>query len=139
MSKDEFRIRRDTSFCCVGKKTGINLNLKVLPDMVLKVRTFSKEKGKKWLVIPFTVNYTQEKWFNEILGMELYQIEVIRRFYKGRVRYFAHVSYEPPEEEPLHGFENRAIGLDMNYNFVSLSNVDIQGNFKSFHEIPFRN
>jgi hypothetical protein len=27
ISKEEFRIRRDSSFCCVGKKQGINLNL----------------------------------------------------------------------------------------------------------------
>ncbi|MFW9772954.1 MAG: IS200/IS605 family accessory protein TnpB-related protein [Candidatus Thorarchaeota archaeon] len=139
ISKVEFRIRRDSSFCCVGKRKGVNLNLKVLPDMALKVRTFSKEKGKKWLIIPFTINFTQEKWFNEILGLELYKVEVIRRLYKGRVRYFAHVSYETAEEEPLHGFENGAIGLDMNYNFVSLSNVDIHGNFKSYHEIKFGN
>ena len=139
LSRDEFRIRRDSSFCCVGKKKGINLNLKILPDTTLRIRTFSKEKGKKWLVIPFTVNYTQEKWFNEILGLELYQVEVIRRSYKGEIRYFAHVSYETPETEPIYRFENGAVGLDMNYNFVSLSNVDKHGAFKSYHEIYFRN
>jgi len=48
LGKDEFKIRRDSSFCCVGKKKGINLNLKNRPDMTLKVRTFSKDKGKKW-------------------------------------------------------------------------------------------
>lgn len=99
--KDEFRIRRDSSFCCVGKKEGINLNLKLLSDMTLKVRTFSKDKEKKWAIIPFTVNYTQEKWFHEILALELYQVEMIRRLYKGTLRYFAHVSYEIPETEPL--------------------------------------
>ena len=139
LSRDEFRIRRDSSFCCVGKKMGINLNLKILPDMTLKVRTFSKEKGKKWAIIPFTVNYTQERWFHEILGLELYQVEVVRRLYKGSIRYFAHVSYETPETEFIHGFENGAVGLDMNYNFVSLSNVDRYGFFKSYHEIYFRN
>ena len=139
ISREEFRIRRDSSFCCVGKKKGINLNLKILPDMTLKVRTFSKEKGKKWFMIPFSVNFTQEKWFREILGLELYQVEVIRRFYKGTIRYFAHVSYETPEKEPIHGFEHGAVGLDMNYNFVSLSNVDKWGNFESYHEIYFRN
>jgi len=139
MSRDEFRIRRDSSFCCVGKKQGINLNLKLLPDMTLRVRTFSKKTNKKWIIMPFTVNYTQEKWFDEILGLELYQVEVIRRLYKGSIRYFAHVSYETPEVEPEHGFEHGAIGLDMNYNFVSLSNVDKQGAFMSYHEIHFRN
>ena len=137
--KKEFRMRRDSSFCCVGKKQGVNLNLKILPDMTLKIRTFLKEKGRKWITIPFTVNYRQERWFAEILELELYQVEVIRRFYNGSIRYFAHVSYETPEQEPLHGYEYGAVGLDMNYNFVSLCNVDNQGNFKSFHEIYFRN
>ncbi len=76
ISRNEFRIRRDSSFCCVGKKQGVNLNLKVLPDMTLRIRTFSKEKSKKRLIIPFTVNSTQEKWFEEILCLELYQVEV---------------------------------------------------------------
>lgn len=59
--RDEFKIKRDSSFCCVGKKQGVNLNLKMLPDKTLKVRTFLKEKEKKWLMIPFTVNCTQER------------------------------------------------------------------------------
>jgi len=139
ISRDEFRIRRDSSFCCVGKRQGINLNLKILPDTTLRVRTFSKEKGKKWLIIPFTVNYKQEKWFNEILGLELYQVEVVRRFIKGSVRFFAHISYEIPEAEMRFGFERGAVGLDMNFNFVSLCNMDEKGNFKSYHEIKFRN
>ena len=139
IGREVFRIRRDSSFCCIGKKKGINLNLKVLPDKTLRVRTFSKAKGKKWLIIPFTVNYAQQKWFNEILDLELYQVEVIRRLYKENIRYFAHVSYETPEKEPIYGFENGAVGLDLNYNFVSLSNVDVWGNFKSYHEIHFRN
>ncbi len=139
ISRDEFRIRRDSSFCCVGKRQGINLNLKILPDATLRVRMFSKEKGKKWLIIPFTANYKQEKWFIEILGLELYQVEVVRRFIKGRVRYFAHISYEIPETEMRYGFERGAVGLDMNYNFVSLYNIDEKGNFKSYHEIKFRN
>jgi IS605 OrfB family transposase len=138
INKFEFRIRRDSSFCCVGKKQGINLNLKVLPEAILRVRTFSKEKGKKWLLIPFTVNYTQEKWFNEILAVELYQVEIIRRLYKGNIRYFAHISYETPEREPMYGFEKGAVGLDMHYIFVSLSNMDKYGNLKSYHEIFFR-
>ncbi|MHA1104153.1 MAG: IS200/IS605 family accessory protein TnpB-related protein [Promethearchaeota archaeon] len=139
ISRDEFRMRRDSSFCCVGKKKGINLNLKLLPDMTLKVRTFSKENGKKWLILPFTVNYTQEKWFTEIFELDLYQVEVVRRIKKGNIHYFAHVSYETFEAEPIHGFEHGAVGLDMNYNFLSLSNVDKEGGFKSYHEIYFRN
>jgi len=139
ISRDEFRLRRDSSFCCVGKKQGINLNLKIVPNMTLRIHTFSKEKGKKWLVIPFTVNCTQEKWFAEILDLEIYQVEVVRRVIKGMMRYFAHVSYEIPEAKLQYSFENGAVGLDMNYNFVSLCNVDKGGDFKSYHEISFRN
>ncbi len=139
ISKGEFRIRRDSSFCCVGKRQGINLNLKILPDMTLKIRTFSKDKDKKWLIIPFIVNYVQEKWFHEILSLELYQVEVVRRIIRGKVRYFAHISYEIPKSKQCHGFENGAVGLDMNYNFISLCNVDKEGDFKSYHEIFFNN
>ena len=139
ISREEFRIRRDSSFCCVGKKQGVNLNLKILPNMTLKARTFSKEKGKKWLIIPFTVNYKQEQWVDQILNLELYKVEVIRRLIKEKLRYFAHVSYEVQEPEMVHGFENGAVGLDMNYNFISLCNVDKAGKFKSYHEIKFRN
>ena len=64
---------------------------------------------------------------------------MIRRLYKGRIRYFAHVSYKTLEGESIYEFENGAVGLDMNYNFVSLSNVDNYGAFKSYHEIYFRN
>ena len=84
--------------------------------MTLKVRTFSKKKGKKWLIIPFTVNSKQEKWFDEILSLKLYHIEVIRRVKNGDVLYFAHVSYKIPEKEIEYGFENGAVGLDMNYS-----------------------
>jgi len=139
ISKDEFRLKRDSSFCCVGKKQGINLNLKVLPNTTLRIHTFSKEKEKKWLIIPFTVNYSQERWFEEILNLDLYQVEVVRRLHKGTIRYFAHISYETPEAELQYNLENGAVGLDMNYNFVSLCNLDKEGNFKSYHEIKFRN
>ncbi len=139
ISRDEFIIKRDASFCCVGKKQGINLNLKVVPDQTLKIRTFSKKKGNKWLIIPFSVNYAQEKWFDDILSLKLYQVEVIRRFHKGTIRYFAHVSYDTPDGEPIYGFESGTVGLDMNYNFASLSNMDEGGNFLSYHEIHFRN
>jgi len=139
INKDAFRIRRDSSFCCVGKKQGINLNLKILPEMTLKVHTFSKDKAKKWLMLPLTVNDSQKKWFNEILNLELYQVEVLRRIIRGSVRYFAHISYEIPEAELLYNFEDGTVGLDMNYNFVSLCNINKKGNFKSYHEIKFRN
>jgi len=137
--RDEFKIKRDSSFCCVGKNQGVNLNLKMLPDKTLKVRTFLKEKEKKWLMIPFTVNCTQERWFNEILRAEKYTVTVLRRVKKGTIKYFAHVSYEIPEAEIECGFGNGTIGLDLNYNFASLCNIGKIGNFKSYHEIQFRN
>ena len=139
ISREEFRIRRDSSFCCIGKKQGINLNLKVLPNKTIRIHTFSKEKGKKWLIIPFSVNQRQTKWFNEILELDKYTVTIKRRIVKGEVRYFAHVCYEILESEMAYNFNNGAIGLDFNYNFVSLSNVDKDGHFKSYHEISFRN
>jgi IS605 OrfB family transposase len=63
----------------------------------------------------------------------------VRRLIKGNVRYFAHISFDLPDPESRYNFERGAVGLDMNYNFVSLSNVDNHGNFKSYHEIGFGN
>ncbi|MFX1340180.1 MAG: IS200/IS605 family accessory protein TnpB-related protein [Promethearchaeota archaeon] len=139
ISREEFRIRRDSSFCCIGKKQGINLNLKILSNEAIWIRTFSKVKGKKWLLIPLSVNQRQTKCFNEIFEVEKYTVTIKRRIVKGEVRYFTHVSYEIPESEMRYDFNNGAVGLDFNYNFVSLSNIDQNGLFKSYHEISFRN
>ncbi|TFG30731.1 MAG: hypothetical protein EU532_00125 [Promethearchaeota archaeon] len=139
LSREEFFIRRDASFCCIGKKQKINVNLKILPNKTIKIHTFSKQKAKKWFTIPFSVNQKQAKWFNEILNAEKYTVTIKRRIIKGELRYFADVSYDIPESELQFNFKNGAIGLDFNYNFVSLSNVDKDGNFKSYHEISFRN
>jgi len=139
IGKEEFQIRRDSSFYCVGKKQGVNLNIKVFPNMILRVHRFSKERGKKWLFIPFTVNYKQEKWFDEILSAKKYTVEVVRRLIKGELRYFAHVLYEISKAEISYNFEKGAIGLDFNYNFVSLCNISKNGDLKSYHEIKFRN
>jgi IS605 OrfB family transposase len=139
ISKEEFRTRRDSSFCCVGKRQTKNDNLKIQEDATLRIRTFSKLKGKKWLIIPFAVNNSQERWFKEILGLDHYQVEVVRRFKKKNVRFFAHVSYNVPKSEIKYGFEHGAVGLDMNYDFVSLCNADKSGNFKSYSKISFEN
>ncbi len=141
ISREEFRIRRDSSFCCIGKQQrgAKNLNIKVLPDKTVKLRTFSKQKGRKWLIIPIAVNHVQEKWFQEILNADKYTVTVKRKFFKGEVRYFAYVSYEIPEPTPHYGYEHGAIGLDFNYNFVALTNVDKNGTLLSYHSISFGN
>ncbi len=141
ISREEFKIRRDSSFSCVGKKQkGVkNLNLKVLPDKTVKIRSFSKQKGRKWLIIPISVNHVQEKWFQEILNTDKYTVTVKRRLFKGEVRYFVHVSYDLPEPAQRYGYQHGAIGLDFNYNFVALTNVDNIGNLLSYHSISFGN
>jgi len=141
ISREEFRIKRDSSFCCIGKKQhGVkNLNLKLLPDKTVKIRTFSKQKGRKWLSIPISVNHVQEKWFQEILNADKYTMTVKRKPFKDEVRYFVHVSYEIPEPTPRYSYEHGAIGLDFNYNFVVLTNVGKDGKLLSYHSISFEN
>ncbi len=141
ISREEFRIRRDSSFSCIGKKQhGVkNLNIKVLPDKTVKIRTFSKQKGRKWLIIPISVNHVQEKWFQQILNADKCTVTVKRKLFKGEIRYFVHVSYELPEPAPSYGYEHGAIGLDFNYNFIALTNVDKNGNLLSYHNISFGN
>jgi len=139
ISREEFRIRRDSSFSCIGKKQGTNKNIKVLSDKTVKIRTFSKQKGRKWLIIPISVNSVQEQWFQDILNADKYAVTVKRKLFKGEVRYFAHVSYELPEPTPYYGYEHGAIGLDFNYNFVALTNVDNNGTLLSYHTLLFGN
>uniref|UniRef100_UPI00257C1710 hypothetical protein n=1 Tax=Candidatus Borrarchaeum sp. TaxID=2846742 RepID=UPI00257C1710 len=141
ISREEFKIRRDSSFRCIGKKQYRlkNVNIKVLPDKTVKIRTVSKQKGRKWLTIPISVNHVQEKCFHEILKADKYTVTVKRQLFKGEVRYFAHVSYDLPEPTPIYGYEHGAIGLDFNYNFVALTNVDNNGNLLSYHSISFGN
>ncbi|MFX1466786.1 MAG: hypothetical protein ACFFA5_09970 [Promethearchaeota archaeon] len=141
MSRKEFRIRRDSSFSCIGKKQyGLkNVNIKVLPDKTVKLRTFSKQKGRKWLIIPMSVNSVQEKWFQEVLNTDKYTVTVKRRLFKGEIRYFVHVSYELSITTPKYRYEHGAIGLDFNYNFVALTNVDQHGKLLFYHSISFGN
>ena len=141
ISSDEFRIRRDSSFSCTGKKQkGLkNLNIKVLPDKTIKIHTFSKQDGRKWLIIPMSVNLVQEKWFQEILNANKYTVTVKRKLFKRKVRYFVHVSYKIPKPTQCYGYEHGAIGLDFNYNFAALTNVDQNGTLLSSHCISFGN
>jgi IS605 OrfB family transposase len=141
ISREEFRIRRDSSFSCVGikQKGAKNWNIKLLSDKTVKIRTFSKQKGRKWLIIPMSVNSVQEKWFQEILNADKYTMTVKRKLFKGKLRYFVHISYEIPEPTPRYGYEHGAIGLDFNYNFAALTNVDQNGKLLSYHSISFGN
>jgi len=140
-SRAEFKIRRDASFSCVGKKQrGVkNLNIKLLPDKTIKIRTFFKHKERKWLIIPVSVNHVQEKWFKEILTADKYTVTVKRKILKGNVRYFVHISYESKEPTTFYDYQHGAVGMDFNHNFVALTNVDLNGKILSYHKITFRN
>ncbi|NVM02081.1 MAG: IS200/IS605 family element transposase accessory protein TnpB [Candidatus Helarchaeota archaeon] len=139
INKQEFKVRRDASFGCVGKKQGVNLNLKILPSRKLKIRTFSKEKEKKWIEIPFSVNEKQKKHFQKILKAEKYTAIVKRKLIKNELRYYVHFSYDIKDLKMKYSFENGAVGLDFNYNFVTLTNTDNNGELKSYNQINFRN
>ncbi|NVM04260.1 MAG: IS200/IS605 family element transposase accessory protein TnpB [Candidatus Helarchaeota archaeon] len=139
INKQDFKIRRDASFGCVGKKQGINKNLKILPTKELRIKTFSKKKGGKWLVIPFSVNEKQERYFQEILMAEKYTAIVKRKLIKNELRYYVHFSYDIQGSKTKYSFKNGAIGLDFNYNFVTLANIDNKGKLLSYNQIDFRN
>ncbi len=141
VSRDAFRIQRDASFGCIGKaQQGLkNLNLKILPTKYVKVRTFSKKTGNKWLLIPLLVNRKQSSIFREILQVDKYTVVVKRKVMKGEIRYYAHISYATPVSAIQHSFVNGAIGLDFNHNFLALVNVDCAGQFLSYQTIGFRN
>ena len=141
ISRDAFRIQRDASFGCIGKvQKGVkNLNLKILPTEHLKIRTFSKERGKKWLFIPFSVNQKQRLKLQVILQMDKYMVVVKRKIVRRELRYYAHISYDIQVPRLKHTFANGAIGLDFNHNFLALVNIDNEGKFLSYQTIKFRN
>ncbi|MFX1296599.1 MAG: hypothetical protein ACFFD2_17300, partial [Promethearchaeota archaeon] len=143
ISRGEFLIRRDASFRCDGKAQGgvQNNNLKILPGEELRVSTFHKAHGRipKRIRVPLAVNPHQRATFHTLLQLAKYTVVVKRKLVKGEVRYYAHVSYETPKPDPLYGFQHGAIGLDFNYNFIILVNIDDAGHFLSYQKIPFRN
>jgi IS605 OrfB family transposase len=143
ISREEFLIRRDASFRCDGKAQGgvQNNNLKLLPSEELRVATFHKAHGRipKRLRVPLTINPAQRATFQTILQLDKYTVVVKRKLVKGEVRYYAHVSYETPEPNLCWGFQHGAIGLDFNYNFITLGHIDGAGHFLSYQQIPFRN
>ncbi|MFX1466291.1 MAG: IS200/IS605 family accessory protein TnpB-related protein [Promethearchaeota archaeon] len=49
------------------------------------------------------------------------------------------MSYELPMPTPNYGYEYDAIGLDFNYDFVALTNVDSNSTLLSYHTISFCN
>ncbi|NVM28405.1 MAG: IS200/IS605 family element transposase accessory protein TnpB [Candidatus Helarchaeota archaeon] len=118
-----------------------NNNLKLLPSEELRISTFHKAKGRipKRLRVPLAVNPHQMAIFQALLQMDKYTVIVKRKFVKGEVRYYAHMSYEVLEPKVRIGFQNGAIGLDFNYNFITLVHIDKAGNFLSYQQIPFRN
>jgi len=143
VTREAFLIQRDASFGCIGKEQGgvQNNNLKLLLGDALRISTFHKAKGTipKRLRVPLAVNPTQRAAFQELLRLDKYTVVVKRKSVRGELRYYAHVSYETPEPNTRHGFQHGAIGLDFNYNFLSLVNVDNEGRFQSYQRIPFRN
>jgi len=118
-----------------------NNNLKLLPTEELRISTFHKAHGRipKRLCVPLAVNPRQRTTFHSLLQLDKYSIVVKRKLVKGEVRFYVHVSYEAPEPKIRIAFQHGAIGLDFNYNFIILVNIDKDGNFLSYQQIPFRN
>ena len=143
ITREEFLIRRDASFRCDGKAQGgvQNNNLKLLPSEALRVSTFHKAHGRvpKRLRVALTINPTQRATFQTLLQLDKYTVVVKRTLVNGKVRYYAHVSYETPEPNLCCEFQHGAIGLDFNYNFITLVHIDTTGTFLSYQQIPFRN
>jgi len=141
ISREIFKFHRDASFGCIGKaQNGLkNHNLKILPTNHLKVRTFHKERGKKWLCIPLSINKKQDLKFQEILQVDKYTVTVKRKLVRGEWRYYTHVSYEKLDPTIKYNFINGAVGLDFNHNFLTLVNVDQNGKFLSYQTIKLYN
>jgi IS605 OrfB family transposase len=141
ISRAEFKMKRDASFKCTGKAQyrQKNPNLKILPDQHLKIRTFRNERGKKWLKVPFSVNQRQAHWLKELEQADKYTATVKRKLVKGKIQYYLLISYEVPVPELRFSHDNGIIGIDANYNFATLANVDKEGHLLSYQKITYRN
>jgi IS605 OrfB family transposase len=141
ISREEFKIRRDASFSCSGKAQyhQKNQNLKILPNNHIKIRTFRNERGKKWLIIPFSVNVSQAHWLEEVKNVDKYTATVKKKLIRDEFRYYLLVSYESPETRMKINFNNGCIGIDANYNFATLANVDRNGHLRSYQKVTYGN
>ena len=140
ISRAEFKIKRDASFKCMGiaQYGQKNQNLKILPDQHLKIRTFKNEREEKWLKVPFSVNGRQSHWLKELEHVDKYTATVKRKLLKGKIQYYLLISYEMSVPEIQFNFNNGIIGIDANYNFATLANVDRDGHLLSYQKIAYR-
>jgi len=90
---------------------------------------------RKWILLEIKTSHKKWKIFESYLIQDVpYSVRVQRRDGK----YYAYITFEEPLPEVEIGFENGAIGMDLNAfpSHIAWAEVGKDGNLKSYGEIP---
>lgn len=133
--KREWKDRRQGNLYSRGDKSkNGNLNLRIVKGgekYYLRINTGTR----KWILLELITSHKKWGLFESFLIQGVpYSVRVQRR----SGRYYAYITFEEPMPEIEIGFENGAIGIDLNAfpSHIAWSEVDREGNLKSYGEIP---
>jgi len=141
ISKEEWRNARNNQLYSEGwKEKKGNLNLRIIQNegnFQLRITT----GDHKWI---FADLYIPEK-FRALLLEHLnnepkYTVKILRtKNTKRGSQYLVHITFEVAEAAIVSSFNNGAIGIDINPDRISYTEVDKEGNFISTREIDISN
>jgi len=133
--KEKWKERRQCNLYSRGDKTKKgNLNLRIVEKegkYYLRVNTGER----KWILLEIKTSHKKWQIFESYLIQNVpYSVRVQRR----NGKYYAYITFEEPLPEVEIGFENGAIGIDLNAfpSHIAWAEVGKDGNLKSYGEIP---
>ncbi len=133
--KKEWREKRQCNLYSRGDKTkNGNLNLRIVKEeekYYLRVNT----GNRKWIHLELVTSHKRWGLFESLLIQGVpYSVRVQRR----NGRYYAYITFEESLPEVEIGFENGAIGIDLNAfpSHIAWAEVGRDGNLMSYGEIP---
>ena len=133
--RDEWREKRQCNLYSRGDKSKKgNLNLRIVKEgkkYYLRVNT----GNRRWILLELITSHKKWGLFESFLIQGVpYSVRVQKR----NGRYYAYITFEEPLPEVEIGFENGAIGIDLNAfpSHVAWAEVSKDGNLISYGEIP---
>jgi len=133
--KEKWKERRQCNLFSRGDKTKKgNLNLRIVrKEDKYYLRVNAGER--KWILLEIKTSHRKWEIFESYLNQGIpYSVRIQRR----NEKYYVYVTFEEPLPEVEIGFENGAIGIDLNAfpSHVAWAEVSKDGNLKSYGEIP---
>jgi len=132
--KEKWKERRQYNLFSRGDKTKKgNLNLRIVrKENKYCLRVNAGER--KWILLEIKTSHKKWGIFESYLNQGIpYSVRIQRR----NEKYYAYITFEEPLPEVEIGFENGAIGIDLNAfpSHVAWAEVSKDGNLKSYGEI----